>query len=484
MANTDYNNFVSGGGSPADYWSSLSANQDASNGGNNTSPSGGFNNSFSTTPTPSGTTGGSGGDYNSFISGGGSPYDWYNQQSQGGAGQNIAPQPMTGIPPTPSSIVTPGAGGPSDPSMAGNPGLGRNPGYPNYTGPSAILGGNLNRTPPGTNFVSDQPYNQNLGTKNLNYVPPTTAPTISDQPFSGLNGLRTQPLPGSLPKTVPTPVPPTAPTSPVPPPVPPTGLPPTNPFGTSPFLPNPTGTGPNGQYNFNPTYFPTLATANTVAGMSGGTVTPNANGLLSAPASPFTQNQPSNYVTLPNGTVINPGNIANDYATYNDPSQTNLLQRLVNGELTGQGEGNVGYNPALASQGTPIPNYTGPQSITPYNAFLGGVKTDINNPATLLTGFPQQQAASTATPATPAGPIAQQAQQTPSGQSIDPAQLQSILSFLQAYSGLGSGAGNPTSVNQNGQLGSSLGSMISQILSGVMGDQSLYSRQRQYPQLQ
>jgi hypothetical protein len=77
---------------------------------------------------------------------------------------------------------------------------------------------------------------------------------------------------------------------------------------------SPTGTGPTGSFDFNSTYFPTQATAQTIADMLGGQVVAQ-NAILSSPGSPFHQSQPNYMVQLPNGNVINPGFIAQAIAT-------------------------------------------------------------------------------------------------------------------------------------------------------------------------
>ena len=80
-------------------------------------------------------------------------------------------------------------------------------------------------------------------------------------------------------------------------------------LGPRPFMSSPSGSGPNGRFGFNPTYFPTLATSKAIAQMLGGKVVPK-NDILSAPGSHFKQNQPNYMIELPNGNVINPGPVA------------------------------------------------------------------------------------------------------------------------------------------------------------------------------
>jgi hypothetical protein len=80
-------------------------------------------------------------------------------------------------------------------------------------------------------------------------------------------------------------------------------------LGSSPFMDDPTGSGPTGTFSFNPAYFPTEATAQSIANMLGGKVV-QQNVMLTAPGSHFRQNQPNYMVELPNGNTINPGFIA------------------------------------------------------------------------------------------------------------------------------------------------------------------------------
>jgi hypothetical protein len=83
-------------------------------------------------------------------------------------------------------------------------------------------------------------------------------------------------------------------------------------FGASPWLTDPTGSGPGPVTHYNPIYFATPETAQTVAQMVGGTVT-STQVFTSAPGSPFQQDEPNLMVQLPNGGLINPGLIADIY---------------------------------------------------------------------------------------------------------------------------------------------------------------------------
>jgi hypothetical protein len=84
-------------------------------------------------------------------------------------------------------------------------------------------------------------------------------------------------------------------------------------FGANPWLADPTGNGPDGNVtHYNPVYFATQQTAQTVAGMLGGQVVQSVQ-ITTAPGSPFQQNQPNYMVQLPNGGLVNPGFIADIY---------------------------------------------------------------------------------------------------------------------------------------------------------------------------
>lgn len=85
-------------------------------------------------------------------------------------------------------------------------------------------------------------------------------------------------------------------------------------FGADPWLTDPTGDGPNGTVtNYNPIYFATQQTAETVAQMVGGGVV-ESNQMVTSPGSPFGQNQPNYMVQLPDGAQVNPGLIADIYS--------------------------------------------------------------------------------------------------------------------------------------------------------------------------
>jgi hypothetical protein len=84
-------------------------------------------------------------------------------------------------------------------------------------------------------------------------------------------------------------------------------------FGANPWLSDPTGHGPNGTVtHYNPVYFATEQTAETVAQMVGGTVTQSVQ-ITTAPGSPFQQDESNYMVQLPGGGQLNPGFIADLY---------------------------------------------------------------------------------------------------------------------------------------------------------------------------
>jgi hypothetical protein len=104
-------------------------------------------------------------------------------------------------------------------------------------------------------------------------------------------------------------------------------------LGSSPFMNSPTGNGPTGSFGFNPTYFPTRETAETIAQMLGGKVVPQT-AILSSPGSPFHQDQLNYMVELPNGNVINPGFIAQAIAS-KQPRST--IDALIYSEVNNTG---------------------------------------------------------------------------------------------------------------------------------------------------
>ena len=104
-------------------------------------------------------------------------------------------------------------------------------------------------------------------------------------------------------------------------------------FGSNPWLDNPTGVAPDGTtYSYNPIYFATQATAQTVAQMVGGTVVQDSEFTKNTPANPFHQSQTNYMVQLPNGGLVNPGLIASFY-THGYPQW--MVDQMVNNEVAG-----------------------------------------------------------------------------------------------------------------------------------------------------
>jgi hypothetical protein len=99
-------------------------------------------------------------------------------------------------------------------------------------------------------------------------------------------------------------------------------------FGANPWVTDPTGSGPGGGVtNYNPIYFATPQTAQTVAQMVGGTVV-STQVFTPSPGSPFQQDQPNLMVQLPNGGLINPGLVADIYT--HGWNQTFVNQQVAN----------------------------------------------------------------------------------------------------------------------------------------------------------
>jgi hypothetical protein len=102
-------------------------------------------------------------------------------------------------------------------------------------------------------------------------------------------------------------------------------------FGSQPFMEHPGGTGPGVQWNFNPMYFATQATADKVAAWVGGKVI--EQDALVQPGI-FRQNEKNLMVELPNGNVVNPGLIA-DFFThgYTQSMVDSMIQNEVEGGI-------------------------------------------------------------------------------------------------------------------------------------------------------
>lgn len=96
-------------------------------------------------------------------------------------------------------------------------------------------------------------------------------------------------------------------------------------FGPNVWMTNPIGLNPDGSsFPYNPFYFATQSTAQTVAKMIGGTVV--ADNEFTQPAgNVFVQQQPNYMVKMPNGAMINPGLVASFYSFGFSQSQINTM---------------------------------------------------------------------------------------------------------------------------------------------------------------
>ena len=83
-------------------------------------------------------------------------------------------------------------------------------------------------------------------------------------------------------------------------------------FGPNVWLTDPTGLNPDGSsFGYNPIYFATESTAQTMAKMIGGTVF--TENVFSGTGGAFQQQQPNYMIQMPNGVVVNPGLVASFY---------------------------------------------------------------------------------------------------------------------------------------------------------------------------
>jgi len=106
----------------------------------------------------------------------------------------------------------------------------------------------------------------------------------------------------------------------------PTDTPPTaeSVFGPDVWMSDPIGLTPdNTVFEYNPTYFATESTAQTVAQMVGGTVV--TSNVFTQPGNSFVQQQPNYMVQMPNGALINPGLVASFYTFGFSQSQINTM---------------------------------------------------------------------------------------------------------------------------------------------------------------
>lgn len=95
-------------------------------------------------------------------------------------------------------------------------------------------------------------------------------------------------------------------------------------FGPNVWMTDPIGLNPDGTtFEYNPIYFATESTAQTVAQMIGGTVI--AKDMITTAGGPFVQEQPNYMVQMPNGALINPGLVASFYTFGFPQSQINTM---------------------------------------------------------------------------------------------------------------------------------------------------------------
>ena len=102
-------------------------------------------------------------------------------------------------------------------------------------------------------------------------------------------------------------------------------------FGPSPWQQDPSGSGPDGKtWSYNPLYFATRQTAETVAQMVGGQVVEQNQ---FCPYGPLAQAQPNEMVQLSNGRVFNAGEFV---GLYSHGYPQSYVDRLVQQEITGE----------------------------------------------------------------------------------------------------------------------------------------------------
>jgi hypothetical protein len=103
-------------------------------------------------------------------------------------------------------------------------------------------------------------------------------------------------------------------------------------FGTQPYLDKPAGKGPLGPYDFNPIYFATRDTANTVAKLVGGTVV-EQNDMVTG--GPFAQSAPNEMIQFADGRQVNAGIVANFFNHgYPQSYIDTLLKQVADGSNT------------------------------------------------------------------------------------------------------------------------------------------------------
>jgi len=104
-------------------------------------------------------------------------------------------------------------------------------------------------------------------------------------------------------------------------------------FGPNVWMTDPTGLNPDGStFEYNPFYFATENTAQTVAQMVGGKVISEDVFTQPAGQDPFVQQRPNYMVQMPNGAVINPGLVASFYTFGFSQAQvdTMIAQEVAN----------------------------------------------------------------------------------------------------------------------------------------------------------
>jgi hypothetical protein len=103
-------------------------------------------------------------------------------------------------------------------------------------------------------------------------------------------------------------------------------------FGNQPYLDKPVGKNPVGQYDFNPIYFATKSTANTVAQLVGGTVV-EQNDMVTG--GPFSQSAPNEMIQFADGRQVNAGIVANFFNHgYPQSYIDTLLKQVASGSNT------------------------------------------------------------------------------------------------------------------------------------------------------
>jgi hypothetical protein len=101
-------------------------------------------------------------------------------------------------------------------------------------------------------------------------------------------------------------------------------------FGDTPWETDATGSGPTGTFSWNPQYFATVATAEKVAAMVGGTVV-GVNTMAETPANPVTQNEDNEMVELSDGGMINAGLVA---TFFTHGYQLSMVKQMVEDEVS------------------------------------------------------------------------------------------------------------------------------------------------------